>query len=330
MFCSLGGENIHFFGHGKGTLNGNGDAWYHFFNGTGNLHGRPHAITITNTINSVIEGLRFINSQMWTMTIIRSERVLAQDIYVNNTAHEGKRIKNVNTDGLDTAYANNITLLRWTVDNGDDSIALKQNSTNIYIADSTFWNGEGLAIGSIGQYPGQIEIIENVVAERITCKGTRFAARVKTWTGMHKGYPPNGGGGGLGHAKNMTFRNFELHGMLTTPFMITQCIAYSKSSALLSSKRAATDTQLDGAPGGCDTSRFGVDGVRFIHANGSTNGVHGATLQCSKEAPCKGVDLSNNHLTHAGKVVTEYLCSNVGSGAKGFTCTGNCDKGCNE
>lgn len=56
------------------------------------------------------------------------------------------------TDGANTIYADNITFRNWVVDNGDDSIALKANSTNILIEDCEFHTGLGLAIGSIGQY----------------------------------------------------------------------------------------------------------------------------------------------------------------------------------
>lgn len=87
--------------------------------GRSNLHGRPHAITIMDTTHSVIEGLRFVQSQMWTMTVARSEKVLLQDIYVNNTSSTGAK-RHLNTDGCDTLYADDLSFLRWTVDNGDD------------------------------------------------------------------------------------------------------------------------------------------------------------------------------------------------------------------
>jgi hypothetical protein len=59
-------------------------------------------------------------------------------------------------------FFDNITFRRWTVQNGDDCIAMKANWTNILIEDATFYDGEGIALGSIGQYNGQFEIIENV------------------------------------------------------------------------------------------------------------------------------------------------------------------------
>jgi len=101
----FGGENVHFYGHGYGTLHGNGQDWYTYANGRGNLHGRPHAITISDSKECVIEGLNFIKAQMWTMTVARSERILLQDIYVNNSCAPGAgtfRGCNLNTDGCDT------------------------------------------------------------------------------------------------------------------------------------------------------------------------------------------------------------------------------------
>lgn len=69
------------------------------------MHGRPHAITISDTTESVIEGLRFVQSQMWTMTVARSERVLLQDIYVNSTSGPGRDFRSiVNTDGVDVCF----------------------------------------------------------------------------------------------------------------------------------------------------------------------------------------------------------------------------------
>lgn len=132
------------------------------------------------------------------MTIAHSKRVLLSDIYVNSTSLS--RAPARNTDGADTIFSDSITFDRWTVDNGDDSISLKANSTNIIIKNSTFYRGLGVAIGSIGQYEGVFETIENVSVSDITMYKARNAAYFKTWTGQHVADPPNGGGGGLGCA----------------------------------------------------------------------------------------------------------------------------------
>jgi len=192
----LGGSNIRFNGHGYGTLDGNGQVWYNFVNGESNYSHRPHALTIWNTRDSIFTGLRFVQSQMWTMTVFKSENILMQDVYINSTSHSGSPARN--TDGVDTIYSNNVHFDRMTIINGDDSISTKANSTNILITNSTFINGLGVALGSIGQYEGVYEILENITARDIICEKTLHAGYVKTWTGERVGYPPNGGGGGLG------------------------------------------------------------------------------------------------------------------------------------
>lgn len=192
----LGGSNIHVNGHGIGTLDGNGQAWYDFVQGESNYPNRPMGLTIWGANDSTFEGLNFRQSQMWTMAIIHSNNLLMQDISVNSTSENNSPARN--TDGADTLYSNNITMRRWSVDNGDDAIALKGNSTNVLIEDCVFRTGQGFALGSIGQYEDRVEVIENVVVRNVTNIETKYAAYVKTWTGERSGYPPNGGGGGNG------------------------------------------------------------------------------------------------------------------------------------
>lgn len=83
--------------------------------------------------------------------------------------------------------------------NGDDAISPKANSTNILVTNSTFNTGSGIVLGSIGQYDRVYEIIEVFTATDSVCNDTTHAAYMKTWTGQQVGYPPNGGGGGLGY-----------------------------------------------------------------------------------------------------------------------------------
>jgi polygalacturonase len=306
----LGGDNIRFYGHGYGTLFGNGDDWYIYNNYTSNLHGRPHAISFYSMTNSLISGLRFVKSQMWTSTVTRSENVELSDIYVNNScsaaaiAAVGEGRCNTNTDGVDTIYANNITLLRWTVESGDDSISMKQNSTNIYMANNTFVKGYGYAMGSIGQYEGEFEVIENITAVDTYCYDTAWAGRVKTWTGRRTGSPPNGGGGGLGYARNISFTNFTLHNV-EMAWYITQCTSYN------------------GVEGGCDTSQFRIEDMHWGDTRGTTQGRTVASLQCSGAVHCTGIEIFGNELTieKNGTKTTEYLCSHV-DGPLGFNCTG--------
>jgi hypothetical protein len=129
------------------------------------------------------------------MTIMHSTSVLLQDIYINSTSNSKQPARN--TDGADTLYVHDITFRRWKVGNGDDGISLKANSTGILIEDCEF-HGGAVALGSIGQYMGVFETIEDVVVRNIRYMGGYIPTYIKTWTGVQKGLPPNGGGGGIG------------------------------------------------------------------------------------------------------------------------------------
>ncbi|KAI4808905.1 pectin lyase-like protein [Aureobasidium sp. EXF-8845] len=298
----FGGDGISFQGYGAGTFNGNGDVWYRYINGRSNYPGRPHQLTITDTTNSKFEGLNFLQSQMWTMTVIHSSDVLLQDIYVNNTSKTGA--PTVNTDGCDSIYANNITFRRWTVDNGDDGISPKANSTNILIEDSQFYRGSGIALGSIGQMNGQFETIENVTCRNITLHNTKNGAYIKTWTGVNKGLPPNGGGGGFGYAQNLVFENFKLINVQKA-FTITQC------------------TNFEGNKGDCDTSKFNIRNVYLSNFTGTVRGGIVSTMQCSAAAPCRNIHMSNIVLENSSNHTTprQYQCDSVKE-TVGFVCTG--------
>lgn len=261
--------------------------------------------SIINTTDSVFRDLRFVQSQMWTVDVIKANNILLEDIYVNNTS-QNSLCSTQNTDGSNTLYSNNITYSRWSITNGDDSIAMKANSSNIIIKDSIFRAGDGIAIGSVGQYAGHYEFVENVTATNITLVGTQWAGYIKTWTGVQEGYPPNGGGGGLGHAKNIVWEDFSLE-QVRGVLDISQCTSYS------------------GYTGNCDTSLFLIEDVVWKNMTGTAvDGVtDAADLQCSGAAPCQNITIEGISVVQAnGSAVTDYECTNVESQV-GFTCTGD-------
>ncbi|KAI0030388.1 polygalacturonase [Vararia minispora EC-137] len=269
----FGGEDVTFVGHGFGTFDGNGQLWYDFTKGVSNLPGRPINFVLRNSTDFVMRGVRFVQSQFWTMAVFNASRVLMEDIFISSTSNSSQPARN--TDGLDTFYTDNITLRNWTVHNGDDAVAPKANTSNMLLQDATFVGSVGFAIGSIGQYPGVYEFIENVTAERVSCTKCHQAAYVKTWTGKEVGVPPNGGGGGLGHARNITFRDFVVANLTQQLASITQCTTFS------------------GTAGDCNSSLFQLSDVAWINMTGTVNTGNLAVLQCSGAAPCQGITISD-------------------------------------
>ncbi|CZR50944.1 uncharacterized protein PAC_00818 [Phialocephala subalpina] len=234
------------------------------------------------------------------MEVMHSENVLLQPIFVNNTLNNDK--SNQNSDGADTLSSDNITFRRWFVDNGDDSISTKQNSSNIFIEDSIFKRDLGVALGSTGQYPGEYEYIDGVYAKNITCINSAQAGYIKTWTGEQKGTPPNGGGGGTGVVQNIKFENFTFQNSKYI-FAIGQCTTYSFNF------------------GDCDSSTMAISNFSVGPLNGTsafepTN----VRLQCSRARPCPRIEVRDLDLTWDGNAAMSFFnCSNVVDPV-GFTC----------
>ena len=86
-----------------------------------------------------------------------------------------------NTDGADTFFSSNIRFNNWTIYNGDDSISMKANSTDISVTNSKFYNGLGIALGSIGQYKGAFETMERLHFENISYFNTLHAVSRSFW-----------------------------------------------------------------------------------------------------------------------------------------------------
>ncbi|OQD82269.1 hypothetical protein PENANT_c022G01860 [Penicillium antarcticum] len=302
----LGGNNVRINGYGKGTFDGNGDYWYQWIRqqpNTSNYPGRPHAVTFSNLKNSAVRGLTFLRSQMWTMSIIESHNVLLDSILVNNT---GNWAQSSNTDGADTIRSSHITFNNWTVYNGDDSLSMKANSTDITITNSKFYNGLGIAMGSIGQYKDQFETIERVTAKNIEYYNTLHAFYIKIWTADQNGYPPNGGGGGLGFASDMKLTNLTTTGLRGAAFAISQC------------------TRFSGAPGqgNCTNSEFQIKKVEIHGLSGTSKSTRVASLQCSAVAPCTNITISDTALLLSNGTAAEaHLCGNI-ENPIGFNCTG--------
>lgn len=114
---------------------------------------------------------------------------------------------------------------------GDDCIAVKGNTTNLYVNNVTCYGSGGMPIGSVGQYPQKPDYVENILFENIVLHDSSSAAWIKTWPGRNAPTTSNGdsGGGGSGYVKNVTFRNFDCINV-SQPIYVTQCIYASDPS----------------------------------------------------------------------------------------------------
>lgn len=301
----FGGSQVVWDGHGVGTLDGNGQTWYDWDKSQGNLAHRPMNVNYRWFSDSIVKNLRFVQSQMWTMAIMYSRNLLLEDIYVNNTSTS--EWSTLNTDGADTLYSDNITFSRWSVTNGDDGIALKGNSSNIFVYDSEFWDGQGIAIGSLGQYLGAYEYVDNFYARNLTLHNTARAMYLKTWPGNQNGYPPNGGGGGKGYARNIVMEDIKLDKNRAEPFWITQCENYEGHSLQ-----------------DCDSSEYHFSDVVWKDISGTTvsDVVRAGWFICSHAAGgCSNLTVEDFAVRPDGSddILDKWHCHNVTSHT-GFVC----------
>ena len=155
------------------------------------------------------------------------------DIYVNATAinapYDALWVQN--TDGFDTLDCENVKLTNFVYVGGDDCVAIKPRSYNTYIQNVrsitdhrgflrgmiistetrfidyfkvTCHGGNGIAIGSLGQYQEDSSVVNAVIEDvNILIRNTDMhnSAYIKTWMGAsipqssyNSAGLPNGGG----------------------------------------------------------------------------------------------------------------------------------------
>lgn len=302
----FGGDKVTLDGHGVGTLDGNGQVWYDWAKNQGNLPHRPMMINWRKMTNSKVLGMRFVQSQMWTMAVTYSQHLEFTNIYVNNTS--ASKWNTLNTDGIDTIYSDDITLRGWRIKSGDDGVALKGNSSNIRVFDTEIYGGQGLAIGSVGQYKDQYEHVTNFLAKNVTLFDTTYAIYLKTWGGESKGYPPNGGGGGLGLMSGIVLEDIKLEGVRKYPLFAWQCENYE-----------------GGLGKDCQSSKFQMHDFTAKSIRGwGTSGVdHAGWFQCSVAAGgCNNFTVADVHVTRGkdGDELKSWHCENMHDHT-GFQCT---------
>ena len=116
----------------------------------------------------------------------------------------------------------NVQLSNFVYQGGDDCVAIKPRSYNVDIHNVTCRGGNGIAIGSLGQYQ-EDSSVANIRID--TVKVIRYnddmhnSAYIKTWVGalVPQSSYENAGlprGGGWGSIRNVLFSNFEVHGPL--------------------------------------------------------------------------------------------------------------------
>ncbi|PCH35371.1 glycoside hydrolase family 28 protein [Wolfiporia cocos MD-104 SS10] len=305
-FWFISGDDIHLYG--GGTIDGNGQVWYDYFNLTGEsgtagsstlTFARPVTLTIGNSSNVIVENITQWMAPNWNNLAYQSTNVTYRNLYINSFSYSNAPAKN--TDGFNTYRSSYVTITDSIINNDDDCVTLKPNSTNINISNLWCNGSHGISVGSLGQYAGVTDIVANVYVKNITMRYAENGARIKTFGGSPD--PNSTSGGGLGYVTNITYEDFYNYDV-DEPIVINQCYF-------------TNTTQCEEYP-----SKMTISDVHYINVTGTSSGAYGdvvVNLVCSEE--CEDITATGTSLTAPDGQAT-YICDNVASvGELDFNCT---------
>ncbi|KDQ58920.1 glycoside hydrolase family 28 protein [Jaapia argillacea MUCL 33604] len=305
-FWFLSGTGIHLYG--GGTLDANGQVWWDAFalnpnagtaGGSSRSFARPVPLTVGNSTNVTIEGLTMIGSPFWNNFVYQSSYVTYTGINISSVSYSVNPTSN--SDGWDIYRSDHITITNSTINNDDDCVSFKPNSTNIIVSNLHCNGSHGISVGSLGQYAGETDIVANVSVNNVTMRDAQYAARIKVFGGSP--YANSTAGGGSGYVKNITFANMIAQSV-DTPIYINQC--YSTNLTICAEY----------------PSTLSISDVHYYNITGTSSGREGTVvvdLECS--APCTDITAVGTSLMSPNGTAT-YVCKNITTVSElDFNCT---------
>ncbi|KAG9041854.1 hypothetical protein FS837_011650 [Tulasnella sp. UAMH 9824] len=294
-FWFLSGNNIYL--HGPGTIDGNGQIWWDTYatskdsgvaGGSSTTFARPIPLTVGNATNVVVEDLRIIQSPFWHQLCYQSKNVVYQGLHISSVSSNASH-PTANSDAIDIYRSSQVSIRNWVVDNDDDCVSFKPNSTDIAVQDLFCRGSHGISVGSLGQYKNETDIVQNVYVNNITMLNAQNGARIKVFPDNPN--PNSVQGGGLGH----TFKNFEVQNV-DYPILIDQC--YNINNATFCAQYP---------------SKLSISDIHYYNVHGSSSGVNNATvvqMKCSAE--CENITASTTNLIPPARFSeAQYICQNI-------------------
>ncbi|KAG8991893.1 hypothetical protein FRB93_002513 [Tulasnella sp. JGI-2019a] len=288
-------------------------------NGTGILN-RPHLMQF-NVSTGTITNFKSSKPIAWGVSI------LGNNIHVKNSLVEASTTGGFpfNTDGFDIA-ATNVLVEDSVIINGDDAFAVTSGSENVTIS-RAFIGGpgcHGTSIGSLGQNQGLFATVSNVLFTDVTAVGSVYGARFKSWVG------------GQGLAKNITWRNYNVHNV-TYPIYVTQ--------NYINQGNAQTQIENGAVTGRPNNASVLMRDFTWLNWKGDINtynrgdrscvtdpcwydvpgadGTQAAVIQCANATSCENFSMSNIQIVPQSypQSLPSIICQNVAAAPSlGFVC----------
>lgn len=194
---------------------------------------------------------------------------------------------------LSTLNSDNIVIQNSNINNGDDCVSFKPGSVNILIQGLLCVDSHGISVGSLGQYPGQVDVVENIMVYNVSMVNASNGARIKTWPGhgVMSGVGP--GGGGSGRINKVTFEKFKVSGV-ESAIKITQCYG-----------------EKDPVKCAADPSKVSISNIFMTDFSGTAKGKKGVigSVQCSTRTSCKNIVLKGINVGTGKMTCSNYKVS---------------------
>ncbi|KAF2098780.1 putative polygalacturonase [Rhizodiscina lignyota] len=299
-FFQIGGKDVNVYG--GGTLDGQGQPWWQALQTNASIV-RPILFAVIGLEGGTIADINLVNSPNWFNIIANSSDVTYDGLHMTAVSTNSSIFPS-NTDGWDTLRSTNIVIQNSHINNGDDCVAFKPNSTDILVQNLYCNGSHGISVGSLGQYLGEVDIVENVEVYNIHMSNASDGARIKVWPGS----PPGaafGTGGGSGYVKNIVYNGMHIDNDQWA-IELTQCYGVSNASI-------------------CDQypSNMTISEIQFTNFDGVTSKTHEpdvATVVCSSPDVCFDIHVSNFSVV-SPEGTNDAVCTNVDNSTLGLNCT---------
>jgi galacturan 1,4-alpha-galacturonidase len=297
--------------YGGGTLDGNGQAWYDLY--ASNIYIlRPILFGTIGLKTGRIEDLKLRYSPQWYNLVANSTDVVFSNIDIEGDSVSKNPAKN--TDGWDTYRSDNIVIQNSNINNGDDCVSFKPNSTNILVQNLVCNGSHGISVGSLGQYVGEVDYVENVYIYNISMSNASDGARIKVWPGSASALSGDlQGGGGSGAVKNITYDTMKLSNV-DYAIEITQC--YGQKNITLCNQFP---------------SKLTISDVTIKHFSGTTSKKYQPLigyLVCSSPSVCSDITIEDVNVKSPNGT-NLYTCGSIDGIEKQVNCTTGGSKGGN-
>ncbi|KAJ6733023.1 POLYGALACTURONASE [Salix koriyanagi] len=235
----------------------------------------PVSLKFNFITNGIVHDITSTDSKYFHAHLLGCKNLTFQHFTIS--AHD----ESLNTDGIHIGRSKNIKIIDSDIGTGDDCISLGHGSRQITIAGVTCAPGHGISIGSLGKSQNE-ESVSGVFVKNCTISNTQNGVRIKSWPALF------GGSASDIHFEDIIMKN------VSNPIVIDQVYCPWNEC----NKKSP--------------SKVSIRNVSFKNIRGTSRTPVAVQLSCSKDIPCKDVEVADIDLRYTGNEgPAEFRCSNV-------------------